>query len=1030
MAQHLSAGMSRETIDEYSAACTALRKRVESSITDTLHPLYAEALASEAEGLWMTDKQTSIRVMERAIAMLRGLTPPCRSAWAGRMYGNLAYEYYELGQLREAVDLYGESIQILTSLQEPPLSLTASQYLFLGLAFRRSLMHEQAASAFAEAARWQEQAGDTVSMAEALSWYADARFHLHDFDGAEANYLRCCDLLRRTRGEQAEETLGAMQELATCYIFLAKFDDARRILGEVQHAINRPGAAYDPILVSFVHTMTAQVCADLGLDSEAESWFAEAAKIVDMIPASERPMYKAMVTNNTASFLAARDRQEEAAALIEQSLRIMDTSPWRDVEHFKARANSNLGSVYSELKRYSEAETLLVNSVAMYEKVFGPASIEMAAPLSNLGMVYRDQQRYTEARAILSRAREIGVAVYGAEHPLSARLLRNLASVELEAHSDSSALAMLRTSYDELLHWYDPWHVETLDCLQLLGKLILRHPAEPDAPDIMRNLVAGTVRRMRDSFEFESEARQLDLYERFASRNLGIVARWAMKTESGPSASEILLDAITNLKGSILAENVRFHSSSRGRQQEGELLDALRGARERYASLATKNPSGDLLALRQRLSASIDSLDAALRKINGNYDKQRRIMDADWRDAQRLLRRDEALIEYLIAPPSGSDSGRVLLAVVLRSRCAPDVIRLCEEQELETALLATVSERIVSLFPEKFRMQRLAALIWDPLTEALNGMTNLIIVPDGVLHRVAFAALVVDTPGDSLRVLDDIARIQHIGSLRDLLSRSPSFTLRSGETASRFCLIGNPDFGEDDGTRRKGPHWSPLPGTAMEIGRIEEVCRQHSVTVEITEGKAATEHYVKELSASPFRVLHIATHGFFFPIPHSGDAAPTSPSPEPARGRESFRIDDHPLLRSGLILAGANKAWSGEPVARTEEDGILTALEISRLDLSSTELVVLSACETALGDIRTGEGVFGLQRSVLSAGAASLLMSLWKVPDEPTAELMASFYNAWLTGAKKSDALRQARTSLRTKYPDPMIWAPFVLVGE
>jgi CHAT domain-containing protein len=187
---------------------------------------------------------------------------------------------------------------------------------------------------------------------------------------------------------------------------------------------------------------------------------------------------------------------------------------------------------------------------------------------------------------------------------------------------------------------------------------------------------------------------------------------------------------------------------------------------------------------------------------------------------------------------------------------------------------------------------------------------------------------------------------------------------------------------------------------------------------------------VTGLSGADIRVLHIATHGFFFPVPRTGDDAAPEAQPQLSRGREYFRGDDHPLLRSGLIFAGANRAWSGEPVSGTKEDGILTALEISRLDLQGTELVVLSACETALGDIRTGDGVFGLQRSFLAAGASSLLMSLWKVPDGPTADLMASFYSKWLSGMTKADALREARAELRANSPDPRIWAPFILIGN
>ena len=175
-------------------------------------------------------------------------------------------------------------------------------------------------------------------------------------------------------------------------------------------------------------------------------------------------------------------------------------------------------------------------------------------------------------------------------------------------------------------------------------------------------------------------------------------------------------------------------------------------------------------------------------------------------------------------------------------------------------------------------------------------------------------------------------------------------------------------------------------------------------------------------------MVHLATHGFFIPAQHAlAQDARISPPP---RGAGYLSHEQHPLLRSGLLLANANKVWGGGTVTAGAADGILSALEVSRLSLQPTELVVLSACETALGDVRTGEGVYGLQRAFLAAGASSLMMSLWKVPDRLTAEFMTTFYRGWLGGMSKAEAIRAARAAMRSGHPDPRIWAAFILVGE
>ena len=142
---------------------------------------------------------------------------------------------------------------------------------------------------------------------------------------------------------------------------------------------------------------------------------------------------------------------------------------------------------------------------------------------------------------------------------------------------------------------------------------------------------------------------------------------------------------------------------------------------------------------------------------------------------------------------------------------------------------------------------------------------------------------------------------------------------------------------------------------------------------------------------------------------------------------QGYEIANDPLLRSGLILAGANYSWSGKTPIEGIEDGIATAYEISQLDLSKTQLVVLSACETALGDIRGSEGVFGLQRAFKMAGVKKMIVSLWQVPDKETAELMTAFYSYWLKGKNINEAFAQAQAEMRTKY-SPYYWAAFVLV--
>ena len=221
---------------------------------------------------------------------------------------------------------------------------------------------------------------------------------------------------------------------------------------------------------------------------------------------------------------------------------------------------------------------------------------------------------------------------------------------------------------------------------------------------------------------------------------------------------------------------------------------------------------------------------------------------------------------------------------------------------------------------------------------------------------------------------------------------------------------------------QRGGTWNYLPGTLTEVEAIAKIAKGRKITAQAFTGTQASEAQYKTQSGkqSP-NVLHIASHGFFFPDPMQSHTAPGD--------KLAYRTSDNPLHRSGILFAGANHTWQGEPVPEGSEDGILTAYEAANTILSSTQLVVLSACETGLGDIKGSEGVFGLQRAFKAAGAEYLLMSLWKVPDKETAEFMTYFYDTWFSGTTIPDAFRKTQQYMKAKYPgDPYKWAAFVLV--
>jgi CHAT domain-containing protein len=325
--------------------------------------------------------------------------------------------------------------------------------------------------------------------------------------------------------------------------------------------------------------------------------------------------------------------------------------------------------------------------------------------------------------------------------------------------------------------------------------------------------------------------------------------------------------------------------------------------------------------------------------------------------------------------------------------------------------------------------------------------------PDGELNRLPFEAL-VDGQG---RYLIERYRFAYLGSGADLLERrarrsrgtviftAPDYDLgvreRQAGASTLLAAAGSPASpragaapyrGARSGEVRGGGGWSALPGTAREASEIErELAGSAYGPVRVYAGQEALEEVLKRLPAP--RVLHVATHGYFFPDqerPAGGRAGSFEGLGEEEQ-LSRIRGTENPLLRSGLVLAGANGSGADSD-ALGVEDGWVSAEEIGLMDLNGTELVVLSACETGLGEVRLGEGVSGLRRAFRYAGAETLVMSLFPVEDRATQELMGRFYRNLKAGQGKLEALRgaQLETMRREASAHPFHWASFVLVGD
>lgn len=394
-----------------------------------------------------------------------------------------------------------------------------------------------------------------------------------------------------------------------------------------------------------------------------------------------------------------------------------------------------------------------------------------------------------------------------------------------------------------------------------------------------------------------------------------------------------------------------------------------------------------------------------------------------WQQVQAALKSDEAAVEIIrintvdkrhrnaYGQNSGLSDSTVYLAMILKPGLkTPTCVFLPNGNQLEKRFLTFYRNSIFSHTEDKLSYDQ----FWRPLKKELAGIRRIYLSPDGVFSQVNLNAL--RNPVSQEYLLDEIELV-YVTNTGDLLR--PAQKQKAEEQA---ILVGRPSFDfeiknippkMDEGiyaTRNlladelasfKEQKFVDLPGTETEILQIEEALEGLNISVKSYRGPDALEENVKAVN-NPV-ILHIATHGFFV---------------------EDSANYINPMIRSGLVLAGVkNQEQTGT------EDGILTAYEATNLNLEGTSLVALSACETGLGELRNGEGVYGLQRAMIVAGANNLLMSLWKVDDAATALLMIELYKAWNLKDNQA-AFRNAQKSLRIKYPDPFYWGAFIMLGK
>jgi len=791
---------------------------------------------------------------------------------------------------------------------------------------------------------------------------------------AEPLYKRCLQLREEVLGPKHPDTLTSINNLAALY-------DSQGRYGEAEPLYKRCLQLFEEVLgPKHPHTLVsinnlALLYNSQGRYGEAEPLYKRCLQLFEEVLGPKHP-YTILSINNLAEIYRSQGRYGEAEPLYKRFYQLSEEVLGPKHPDTLISIN-NLAALYDSQGRYGEAEPLYKRCLQLCEEVLGQKHPYTLSSINNLALLYQSQGRYGEAEPLYKRCLQLREEVLGQKHP---HTLTSLLSY-------SGCLVMLKQENQALLH------------LKKL-ELSLRHYAG----DILKSTQQLRVRRkfMMSKSDFQDVLFTLA----FQSKNPSIQA----------FAGDVILRWKCIQEEAETIMNRLIHSSQDPRIiQLGQNINSLR------RQMSIFNQKVDMNALTQEL----EQQEVKLAKLSNAYQHYLNKSNVRMDDLKLMLPPKTAVIElkqyrHVNFKTAEWEDMRLAAALIL-----PNAERIILEDLGPRKEVLAIFEKVRKAKTPQEKtsaLKQLYSKLFGVFDQHIAQAETIYISPDGLTHQIAFSRLILPD-GRFWVQRQTLCRIQ---TSRDLMDQNKTIG-----NQGTLVAMGGIDFdhfpdikitASDQKTADAATHKSiqrmakrneafkPLPFSKKEIHQIAPYYQARwKKTPQLFKETNASEYQIKHLDAPP-HVLHLSTHGFY--LSASEDRT------------------ERPMMLSGLALAGSNLGLKGKR-DKGNEDGILFAIEVAGLNLSGTELVVLSACDTGKGAIDYSEGVYGLLRAFRLAGAHDVMMTLWPLYDQSSSEFLSQFYRTWLGSAKMtpSKALRQTQLSFIKQNKDSELWAPYVMVG-
>lgn len=810
--------------------------------------------------------------------------------------------------------------------------------------------------------------------------------------------------------ENSPVCISIMKNVADCYFKMGDYKEAIRFGIEIlEMDKNIYGESSFDYAVDLNNL--ALYNANWGRYTDAIRLAEKALNALEKTLGKEHPYYAGCLIN-LAAYISRLGNYSTSIRLGKEALEILKINTYA---YFNTL--SNLSTFIADSGNYSEAIQYVTEALNVCEKTLGDSCSNYALYLHNLSGYKYKVGHYEEAVRFTIKALDIRKKVLGKNHPEYAVSLRFLSNLKFHLGNYSDAIQLMKETldiYKNKLGEKHPYYITALHDLAYYNSCVSNHTEATklyaEVTTLYSDLILSTF---ADLTPYEQSMFWSKYYNYF---NTELPQRaYALSNDSlyasaynGILLSKgLLLNAETEMK-KLLQESgdtavVTLYEQARtNRILLNKTLE--RPVNERYFNV-------DSL---QRL---IKRQEQELIQRSKTYGDFTHNLAINWQEVQKELDATDIAVEFL-AFPTGKDSVMYAALTLKQGAELPEMVPLFEEEQLKQIVPSNL-----------YSTTDLYKLVWQPMEEKLKGVKNIYFAPSGELYNIAIESL----PDTDSTLVSDRFNLYRLSSTRQLalvgenhegngariygglkydtgVSQLVKDNLKYKRDESLVSTRSFEDsFIADSLHLRSGAE--ELPGTKIEAENIKRSLDRAHVKNELYTDTIGTEASFKAMSGKRIKTLHIATHGFYWTEREAQQLKKLNFLQLDDNNRSPY-VEDKALTRSGLLMSGANNALMGIEMPQEIDNGILTAKEIAGLDLRGLDLVVLSACQTGLGEI-TGDGVFGLQRGFKKAGAQSLLMSLWKVDDQATQMLMTQFYANLIKGQSKYEALREAQRYVR-----------------